>query len=133
MKLVDITVIERLYREAKTSERKRSHYLLHDSHQDKVQRLLIGLVKGSYVEPHYHALPHQWEMFTVLEGRIRLNIHSHEGAVLRSILAGPAEGVVSVELQPMEIHSLECMSDKALLLEVKEGPFDAKQPKLFLC
>lgn len=133
MKLVDTTVIERLYREAKTSERKRSHYLLHDSHQDKVQRLLIGLVKGSYVEPHYHALPHQWEMFTVLEGRIRLNIHSHEGAVLRSILAGPAEGVVSVELQPMEIHSLECMSDKALLLEVKEGPFDAKQPKLFLC
>lgn len=133
MKLVDTTVIERLYREAKTSERKRSHYLLHDSHQDKVQRLLIGLVKGSYVEPHYHALPHQWEMFTVLEGRIRLNIHSHEGAVLRSILAGPAEGVVYVELQPMEIHSLECMSDKALLLEVKEGPFDAKQPKLFLC
>ncbi|MBD1573260.1 cupin fold metalloprotein, WbuC family [Vibrio sp. S17_S38] len=132
MKLIDKTVIEPLYRAAKASERKRSHYLLHDSHQDKVQRLLIGLVKGSYVEPHYHAQPHQWEMFTVLDGCIRLNLHSSDGSIVRSVFAGPAESVVSVELKPMDIHSLECISDKALILEVKEGPFDSEQPKSFL-
>lgn len=124
MELIDKTVIEGLYREARSSERKRSHYLLHGTHQDKVQRLLIGLVNGSYVEPHYHAKPHQWEMFTVLDGCIRLNLHNNDGSIVRSVLVGPAESVVSVELKPMDIHSLECVSDKALILEVKEGPFD---------
>lgn len=54
MQLINSDIITKLYREAKDSDRLRAHHLLHTSHQDKVQRLLIGLIKGSYVEPHYH-------------------------------------------------------------------------------
>ena len=52
MRLIDKNQLETLYGQAGQSERLRSHLLLHDSHQDKVQRLLIALVKGSYVDPH---------------------------------------------------------------------------------
>ncbi|HIH6359276.1 TPA: WbuC family cupin fold metalloprotein, partial [Escherichia coli] len=51
MKIIDDAVVDELVNNARVSERKRTHYLLHTSHQDKVQRLIITMVKGSYVEP----------------------------------------------------------------------------------
>lgn len=131
MRNIDRDFIEGLYREAAVSERKRSHYLLHDSHQSKVQRLLIALVKGSYVEPHFHELPHQWEMFSVTEGCVKVCIHNASGKVINEFLAGPAEEIGLVEFLPTEIHSVECLSDQALMLEIKEGPFDANFAKSF--
>lgn len=124
MHCIDTKIIEELYIEAKEKPRKRSHYLLHQSHQDKVQRLLIGLVKGSYVEPHYHELPHQWEMFFILEGVLELKIHNSHREILSSKIIGDNTNIKAIELLPNEIHSLECLSEKALILEIKEGPFD---------
>ncbi|WP_112860327.1 WbuC family cupin fold metalloprotein [Providencia alcalifaciens] len=46
---------------------------MHKSHQDKVQRLLIGFVKGSYVEPHFHELHINGNLFC-LDGSLRLTI-----------------------------------------------------------
>ena len=108
----------------KNSPRKRSHYLLHKSHQDKVQRLLIGFVKGSFVESHFHELPHQWESFFVLDGNLRLTILDENHNIKSTEIIGIGTSVFAVEIQPNEIHSLECLSERALLLEIKEGPFD---------
>ncbi|WP_210508384.1 WbuC family cupin fold metalloprotein, partial [Pantoea ananatis] len=47
MRLIDTHQLEALYEQAEHSERLRAHLLMHNSHQDKVQRLLIALVKGS--------------------------------------------------------------------------------------
>lgn len=124
MQYINKSIIEDLYRAALNSPRLRSHYLLHESHQDKVQRLLIGLIKGSYVEPHYHELSNQWEMFFVLEGNLKLTTFDHNRKVLSSNTIGDNTSIMAVEIQPKEIHSLECLSDKALILEIKEGPFD---------
>ncbi|HHR6031112.1 MULTISPECIES: WbuC family cupin fold metalloprotein [Providencia] len=121
---IDNQIVEKLYLEAKNSPRKRSHYLLHKSHQDKVQRLLIGFVKGSYVEPHFHELPHQWESFFVLDGSLRLTILDEDKNIKSTEVIGSGTSIYAVEIQPNEIHSLECLSDNALLLEIKEGPFD---------
>lgn len=121
---IDNQIVEKLYLEAKNSPRKRSHYLLHKSHQDKVQRLLIGFVKGSYVEPHFHELPHQWESFFVLDGSLRLTILDEDKNIKSTEAIGSGTSIYAVEIQPNEIHSLECLSDNALLLEIKEGPFD---------
>lgn len=132
MKIIDQKIINQLYFEAAQSNRKRSHYLLHDSHQDKVQRLLIGLVKGSVVEAHYHEKKHQWEMVFILEGAVQLNLHDEQGKILETLTVGAENGLKAIEIQPLEIHSLECISDNALLLEIKEGPFDSSSPKSFL-
>lgn len=131
MRTIDRDFITELYRLADSSERKRSHHLLHHDHQDKVQRLLIALVKGSYVEPHFHELPHQWEMFSVTEGCIKVCIYDESGKVVNEFFAGPAEKIGVVEFAPNEIHSVECISDHALMLEIKEGPFDPNFAKSF--
>ncbi|MHA7847592.1 WbuC family cupin fold metalloprotein [Serratia sp. D1N4] len=131
MRLVDKDFINDLYKQASLSERKRSHHQLHNSHQDKVQRLLIALVKGSYVEPHFHELSHQWEMFSVTEGRIKVCIYSKTGEVIDEFFAGPEDYSGLVEFSPNDIHSVECISDKALMLEIKEGPFNPDFAKSF--
>jgi cupin fold WbuC family metalloprotein len=59
MKLVSNSDIDKLYIQASQSPRLRSHLNLHNDYEEKVQRLLIAMKKGSYVEPHYHKLPHQ--------------------------------------------------------------------------
>ncbi|WP_417647702.1 WbuC family cupin fold metalloprotein [Escherichia coli] len=56
--------------------RKRAHYLLHQSYEEKVQRLLIAFLENSYVEPHFHKNSNQWEMFIVIKGVFELTKYS---------------------------------------------------------
>lgn len=132
MDVIDQELINKLYIEAKKSDRKRSHYLLHKSHQDKVQRLLIAMIKGSYVEPHFHELPHQWELFQVLDGLVKITFYSNDGSVNKCLEIGDNSDVKLIEIHPNESHSVECLSKKALLFEVKEGPFDPNFAKKFI-
>lgn len=131
MQLIDNVQLQNLFEDAMRSERLRSHLLLHNSHQDRVQRLIIAMVQGSYVEPHYHELPNQWEMFSVLEGVITVTLHAADGEIIRSFKAGPDKDVSLIEFAPGDIHSIKCISPKALLLEIKEGPFDPEYAKVF--
>lgn len=130
MKLFEPQLLIQLYRDAAVSERRRTHYLLHASHEEKVQRLLIAMMKGSYVEPHCHTQPQQWEMFTVIHGQIRVCLYADGGEVLHDFIINSDNPLPLVEFSPGDIHSVECLSEHALLLEVKEGPFDPSNAKV---
>ncbi|MFG0454068.1 WbuC family cupin fold metalloprotein [Shewanella mangrovisoli] len=132
MKIVSSTQLESLFQQAELSPRKRTHLNLHSNFDDKVQRLYIAMIKGSYVEPHYHELPHQWEMFLVLQGVIHLKIYNTDGSVIQSMSVGDGQITQSIELYPYDIHSVECISEKALLLEIKQGPFDPGKSKVIV-
>ena len=131
MKLFDQSLLASLFEEASFSHRKRAHYLLHSSHQDKVQRLFIAMVKGSVVEPHFHGQPNQWEMFCVLDGEVQVTFHQDDG-LFRKVVLGGDSSIFCVEIEPADVHSVICLSDKALLLEIKEGPFNPDQAKEFV-
>ncbi|GIU38805.1 WbuC family cupin fold metalloprotein [Shewanella schlegeliana] len=131
MKLIEQSDTDKLFSIAKDSKRKRAHLNLHSDYSEKVQRLLIALLSGSYVEPHYHELCWQWEMFLVIQGVIQVKTYDFEGNVIKSVLVGDEQQSNLVHLEPGDIHSVECISDKALMLEVKEGPFDPGCAKLF--
>lgn len=119
-----------LFADAKASPRKRAHRNLHASYDEKIQRLFIALIKGSYVQPHYHELPHQWEMFVVINGNIRVCLYNSDGSVNLEFLVGEGQDTQVVEFQPYDIHSVECVSETALMLEIKEGPFDPNNAKV---
>lgn len=132
MRVFDERCFSKLNLDAADSDRGRAHLNLHHSFNERVQRLFISLVKGSYVEPHYHELPHQWEMFVVLEGVIEVVYYSPEGDVIKRLLVGEEQGCKAVEFSPSDIHSVRCISDTALMLEVKEGPFDPEKAKVLV-
>lgn len=123
--------LKNLFEEAALSPRKRAHLNLHSTFDDKVQRLYIAMLKGSYVEPHYHELPHQWEMFVVIQGTIDFKLYTADGSVKENLIIGEGHEIQSIELHPYDIHSVECISARALLLEIKEGPFDYITSKVF--
>ncbi|RNL76658.1 cupin fold metalloprotein, WbuC family [Citrobacter sp. MH181794] len=131
MREINRAILDDLYKQARLSDRHRSHLLLHSGHNDKVQRLLIAFLRNSYVEPHFHELDHQWEMFVVLEGQVKICLYAKNGEIERSFLAGGGTDTSIVEFHPGDIHSVECISDEALMLEIKEGPFDPTYAKSF--
>lgn len=122
---------ETLFEQAALSPRKRAHLNLHSCFDEKVQRLYIAMLQGSYVEPHYHELPHQWEMFFVLQGVVVLTLYNNDGSVIKSLMMGEGLDIQSIELQPSDIHSVECISARVLMLEIKEGPFNPEFAKAF--
>lgn len=131
MRLIERAQLDLLHKEATKSVRLRSHFLMHNTHEEKVQRLLISLVKGSFVEPHYHELPHQWEMFIVIQGCLKICLYNTHGGIIETFLVGENTGISIVEFSPGDIHSVECVSNNALMMEVKEGPFDSTHAKVF--
>ncbi|MCG6294859.1 WbuC family cupin fold metalloprotein, partial [Vibrio vulnificus] len=69
-------------------------------------------------------LEHQWEMFVVLKGIIRVKQYNTDGNMLSELLLGDEQESKVIEFHPGDIHSVECISDNALMLEIKEGPFN---------
>ncbi|EGQ9277941.1 WbuC family cupin fold metalloprotein [Vibrio vulnificus] len=124
MKVYSDKYLYMLFDNAINSPRKRVHLNLHASYDEKVQRLFIALTRGSFVEPHYHELEHQWEMFVVLKGIIRVKQYNTDGNMLSELLLGDEQESKVIEFHPGDIHSVECVSDNALMLEIKEGPFN---------
>ncbi|WJW81230.1 WbuC family cupin fold metalloprotein [Moellerella wisconsensis] len=131
MKLLNNDFLTSLFIEAENSERKRAHKNLHNNFSDKVQRFFIALKKGSYVEPHYHEFANQWEMFIIIKGTVKLTIYNNNGIIINSYFIGENETCQVVEIHPFEIHSVECISDEALMLEIKEGPYSQEFSKVF--
>lgn len=132
MRKITQSDIELLFEQASKSPRKRAHLNLHASFNDKVQRLYIALLKGSYVEPHYHALAHQWEMFIVQSGLLKVTLHHKDGSVISSSFVGEGQYTQAIEFKPGDVHSVECVSEQALMLEIKEGPFVEHHAKILV-
>ncbi|EGR1891070.1 WbuC family cupin fold metalloprotein [Vibrio vulnificus] len=132
MKIYSDQYLNTLFDNAINSPRKRVHLNLHASYDEKVQRLFIALTRGSFIEPHYHELDHQWEMFVVLKGTIRVKHYNTDGSILSELLVGDEQETKVIEFHPRDIHSVECVSETALMLEIKEGPFDPNNSKKML-
>ena len=130
MKL-DEPLFERLLQEAKNSPRLRSHYNLHSSYDDPVQRLLIGFVKGTYVRPHYHTQANKWEMMLVLRGSVGVLLFDHGGVVEKRYELSQHGSLSGLDIVPRTYHTIFPLTDTAIVLEVKEGPYTPAEPEDF--
>jgi len=114
---------QKLLDEAEASSRKRSHYNIHQDYNEPVQRLCIGLKKGTYIRPHCHEAPNNWEMIIILRGEVALLIFDSMGVVETRYKLSTCEGSTGVQLQPNTWHMLYPLSSDAVILEIKEGPY----------
>ncbi|MGA7488917.1 MAG: WbuC family cupin fold metalloprotein [Xanthobacteraceae bacterium] len=119
---IDEGQLQRLLAEAAASTRRRSHLLLHEDHQDQVQRLLIGLEPDSYVRPHVHS--EQWEMLVLLRGRLDVLIFTPEAALEQRLAMSPTAPVVQIPRGTWHGAVARCAS---LVMEIKPGPYRANE------
>ena len=114
---------EKLLIQAHENPRKRSHYNLHKELNEPVQRLCIALIKGTYVRPHHHPKYNKWELILALRGTVSLVIFDKEGSILEKLSLSQGNALSGIELEPNTWHTVFPLTNDAVILEVKEGPF----------
>ena len=132
MRIFDKQYRDALYRQADASPRLRTHERLHEKSQDPVQRVIIALRRGTYIPPHKHPAGHDWELFQVVDGDVKLVIFNDDGTVNQTLRLGPDHDNFAIQMPSNTVHSLVCMSDHALFIEVRQGPYREEDAKLVM-
>jgi len=134
LQAIDQALFDAVGEQARESARLRRNHNFHQ-HQDAVQRFLNVLQPGTYVRPHRHqcAAPGSgFECFVVLSGAIGLLLLDSRGELLelhRLTADGPLRGI---ELEEGQVHTLVALSPDAVMLEIKQGPYQPASDKDFL-
>lgn len=111
-----------LAQQAEQAPRRRAHRLLHQSHAEVVQRLLIAVASHSYFRPHRHPAAVPWEMLLPLQGELDLLLFDEDGQIESRHRLGGDQGLALVDVPAQRWHSLYCPRP-CLLLEIKPGPY----------
>jgi len=123
MKLIGSALFENLCEKAEESPRRRAHHLIHESHEEPVQRMLIALQPGTYFRPHRHSHPPKWELILVLRGIAAWIGFDDQGRVTGREEAGAHREHKGLEYPPGTWHSLVCLKPDTVIFECKPGPF----------
>lgn len=123
MKKIGPEIIQELIDQSKASPRLRSHYNIHDSLEENIQRLLICLQPGTYIRPHYHPEADKKEMIILLQGRCTCINFDKDGNITDKVTLDQSEGIAVSEFPPHEYHSIFCHDENTVIMEVKKGPY----------
>ncbi len=86
------------------TEKKRKAILLNESFEQVPQRFINNLTRNTYVRPHKHILPQQWELMSWLSGEIEALLFTEEGILYERYMLS-ANQIKVIEFQPGFIHS----------------------------
>lgn len=131
---LDQSLFDRIAAGARQAPRGRRNHNLHHE-EDLVQRFINVLQPGTYVRPHCHRRTDPragFECFVVLQGSIGVLLFDDQGRVRgRECLAaqGPLRGL---EIAAGQVHTLVALSPDAVMLEIKQGPYDPTTDKHFM-
>ena len=116
---------------AGASPRQRAHRELHAGGASALaQRFLVGFARGSYFRAHCHTEPHKTELTAALHGSCEVLLFDETGALQQRQRLGGA-GAALVQIPPRTWHAIAATDDFAVILEVKQGPYDAATDKCF--
>ena len=115
---------------AAQSPRRRIILPVHRSQDAFVQRMLNFLQPGTYIQPHLHPLEHASETIQVLRGAIGFLVFDEEGAVLSRHLLR-ADSCALIDIEPNVWHGFVTLEPDTVVLEVKRGPYDPDNDKVF--
>jgi cupin fold WbuC family metalloprotein len=122
MRLISQGLLDELAAGAAASPRRRTHYNLHASNADLVQRYLVMANRDSYFRPHRHTT--RAELALIVRGALDLLAFDAGGRVTARYALGAGSGNVAYESGPGGWHTVIVQADATAFLEVKEGPYD---------
>lgn len=120
----------------KNLPRKRIHYNLHKDYDEPCQRLFNAVGIDSYIPPHKHSIDSGDECLIAIMGLFAIIHFDDSGKIAGStkfgseayLAAGMSEAI-GAEVPANTWHTVLALTDSAVLLEVKRGPFDPSHPK----
>ena len=135
VRIISSEIIERLADVASRSPRRRQHLNLHQSFEEPCQRLFNAIGSDSYIRPHRHLADPKTETLIAVRGVIALVTFDDSGRVGEVVAFGAAHdgsdgtGNIGVELAPFTWHTVIAVTRMAVVLELKDGPFNLNAAK----
>lgn len=121
--LIDTNLLDTLSAQAKASPRLRMNYDLRNTSDDQSQRMLNALEPGTVMPIHRHQ--HTSETVVVLRGKVRWLYYNDQGQLTESILVKANGDIRGLSVPKGQWHSLECLESGSVILETKDGAWEA--------
>lgn len=123
IRIIDGALLDEVSAEAKASPRLRRNRNFHGTNEHPGHRLLNAVEPGSYVAPHRHLAADKDETMVVLRGRLGFVLFDDAGAVVQSLVLGPGEAALGVDIPAGTWHSVLGLESGTVFLEAKAGPY----------
>ncbi len=124
MKMITPALAAELLEKAAVAPRRRTHFNLHDSTDEPINRLAVAVLPESRFPAHRHS--GKWELFTILQGKMALFLYDDAGNIIGRHTLG--EDVYTVEIPAGVWHNYVALAP-SLALEVKAGPYEPLSPE----
>ena len=118
--MIDQNLLQKLFEQAKASDRKRQNYDLRTNAQDGSQRMLNALLPGTEVPVHRH--PNSNENVILLVGRLDEVLFDEDGNETERIHLDPSIGNYGCVVPANVWHTIEVL-EPSVIYEAKDGKF----------
>lgn len=121
--LITQQLLDSLSAQAKASPRLRMNYDLRDTPEDQSQRMLNALEPGTVMPIHRHR--NTSETVVVLRGKVKWLYYNDKGELTENILVTADGDIRGLSVPKGQWHSLECLESGSVILETKDGAWEA--------
>ncbi|MBQ6307039.1 MAG: WbuC family cupin fold metalloprotein [Bacteroidales bacterium] len=121
--LIDTKLLDALTAQAKASPRLRMNFDLRNTPDDPSQRMLNALEPGTVMPIHRHQ--NTSETVVVLRGKVKWLYYNDKGELTDTILVEAGGDICGLSVPKGQWHSLECLESGSVILETKDGPWEA--------
>src|SRR5574344_414950 len=118
--MIDQNLLQKLFEQAKASDRRRQNYDLRTNAQDGSQRMLNALLPGTEVPVHRH--PKSNENVILLVGRLDEVFFDENGNETERIHLDPSIGNYGCVVPANVWHTVEVI-EPSVIYEAKDGKF----------
>ena len=121
--LINQKLLDSLSAQAKASPRLRMNYDLRNTPDDQSQRMLNALEPGTVMPIHRHQ--HTSETVMVLRGKVKWLYYNDKGELTDEIFVESDGDIRGLNVPVGQWHSLECLESGSVILETKDGVWEA--------
>lgn len=120
---IDKELLDTLSAQAKANPRLRQAYDLRTTPEDNSQRILNAMEPGTVLPIHRHR--GSTETVVVLRGKIKQNFYDEAGQLMDSFIVSPCSDVMGFSVELGRWHNTECLESGTVILECKDGKYEA--------
>lgn len=119
--LIDDKLLNKVSAEAKANPRLRMNYNLHETLDDKVQRLFNAMEPGTIIPIQRHQ--DSAETIIVLRGLVKISFYDDDKNIVEQYGLNPLNGKYGCHIPKGVWHGVEVLAPDTVMFEVKEGPY----------
>ena len=93
--------------------------------------MLNFMQPGTYVRPHRHPLDHATESIQILRGELGCLVFEPDGQIRSTHHLRATAATAFLDLEPGLWHGMVVLEPDTVVLEFKQGPYDATTDKEF--